>query len=155
MPLRRADVGRPSVNNDGSVTWTFPVDVGVRVEQDSVNKAASPFYGAASALPEEDELREALEELERTRTRTYYNEVDDRKARNMYYANVDLNGNSEVLFGSLSQLVQATHKKRLRYSPSQYVYPWVDLHPDRKLRSIYSGIAFDPAEFIREDFRIS
>jgi endonuclease G, mitochondrial len=155
MPLRRADVGRPSVNNDGSVTWTFPVDVRVRVEQDSVNKAASPFYGAASALPEEDELREALEELERTRTRTYYNEVDDRKARNMYYANVDLNGNSEVLFGSLSQLVQATHKKRLRYSPSQYVYPWVDLHPDRKLRSIYSGIAFDPAEFIREDFRIS
>src|SRR5690606_32595934 len=42
-----------------------------------------------------------------------------------------------------------------RYSPSTHVYPWIDLHPDRKLRSIYSGKLFDAEELIREDFRIS
>jgi endonuclease G len=34
------------------------------------------------------------------------------------------------------------------------VYPWVDLHPDRRLRSVYSGIAFDADELIRADAEI-
>ena len=36
----------------------------------------------------------------------------------------------------------------------RHVYPWVDLHPDRRLRSVYSGQPFEPEELIREDARI-
>ncbi len=55
---------------------------------------------------------------------------------------------------SLANWVRTTHEHTFSYKPSQHVYPWVDLHPDLKIRSIYSGRDFDPAELIREDFRI-
>jgi endonuclease G, mitochondrial len=148
-------VGRPSLNDDGSVTWTLPVYVKVRVEATSPTPSPSGPGGTASTPPEEDELREALEELERASTRIYYNETDDKKEIDQYYADIDLGDAPEALFESLSRLVRTTHRTKLKYSPSLHVYPWVDLQPDQKLKSIYSGIAFEPAEFIREDFRIS
>ena len=56
------------------------------------------------------------------------------------------------LYARLSRLVTETHLRQPAYKPSRLVYPWVDLHPDRELRGIYSGKTFDPEEFIREDF---
>lgn len=34
------------------------------------------------------------------------------------------------------------------------LYPWVDLYPDSKLRSVYSGKSFDTEDLIRDDARI-
>jgi endonuclease I len=47
-----------------------------------------------------------------------------------------------------------THERRPRYNPSQELYPWVDLQPDRMLHSLYTGEVFEPAELIRADFAI-
>jgi endonuclease G len=35
-----------------------------------------------------------------------------------------------------------------------HLYPWVDLHPSRLLRSIYSGVDLDPEQLIRADAAI-
>ncbi|MDX2244839.1 MAG: endonuclease, partial [Leptolyngbyaceae cyanobacterium bins.302] len=51
-------------------------------------------------------------------------------------------------------LVIKTHKTKLNYKPSKYLYSWVDLHPDLKLRSIYSEQVFEPEDLIRADFQI-
>jgi len=45
--------------------------------------------------------------------------------------------------------------RRCPYKPVERVYPWVDLHPDGRLRSIYSGKSFDAEEFIRADAEIA
>ena len=58
------------------------------------------------------------------------------------------------LFEALSRRLEETHKTRPAYKPMVHVYPWVDLHPDLKLRSVYSGKPFDAEELIREDARI-
>ncbi|CCH34064.1 hypothetical protein BN6_68270 [Saccharothrix espanaensis DSM 44229] len=47
-------------------------------------------------------------------------------------------------------LVRA-HLRRLAFRSSRMVYPWVDLHPDRKLHSLHSGVALDPEDLIRSD----
>ncbi len=47
-----------------------------------------------------------------------------------------------------------THTSKPSYKPAELVYPWVDLHPDRQLRSIYSGRIFPPERLIEDDVRI-
>lgn len=130
------------------------------------------------------EMQEALAELEDAGTRVYYDVDKDEQDRQSYYhellATLDKKSISfEVLstdnkkisitveeesiatsgagisFSSVSHLVRNTHNKRLKYKPSRYIYPWVDLHPDGKIHSIYSGQIFDAEEFIRKDFDIS
>jgi endonuclease I/V8-like Glu-specific endopeptidase len=95
-------------------------------------------------------MEEALAELERARRRPYFDEAAALRAQELYYADLG----EEPDFEQLSQLVQGTHRTRLRYAPMRQVYPWVDLHPDGLLRSIYSSKEFDPEDFIREDARI-
>lgn len=51
-------------------------------------------------------------------------------------------------------LVTVTHTTAPRYQPARELYPWVDLQPDRMLRSLYTGEVFEPAELIRADFAI-
>ncbi|MBN1206665.1 MAG: endonuclease [Myxococcaceae bacterium] len=101
----------------------------------------------AQAQPE---LEEALAELERARRRPYFDEAAARRAQELYYAELG----EELDFALLSELVRGTHHTRPRYAPMRQVYPWVDLHPDGLLRSIYSSKEFDPEDFIREDARI-
>lgn len=130
------------------------------------------------------ELLEALNELEDARTRIYYDADKDKTSRQSYYReflekqenkplsfellttdqkkirvtieeqDLSLSGTG-ISFKALSQLVRKTHINSYRYKPSRYVYPWVDLHPDNKIHSIYSGNTFDAEEFIRADFSIS
>jgi endonuclease I len=50
--------------------------------------------------------------------------------------------------------VAGTHASKPAYRPAKEVYPWIDLRPDLKLRSIYSGKEFEPEELIRADFRM-
>ena len=75
----------------------------------------------------------------------------DAAARAAYYAPL---GEGPPTFEALSKLISSTHRQKPRYQPSLHVYPWVDLHPDLKLRSLYSGKTFDPETLIREDLRI-
>lgn len=101
------------------------------------------------------DLETALRTLASSRTKTYYDETSDRINRDNYYASLpSINSlNKTELFKALKDLLTQTHKNKLSYSPAIRLYPWVDLQPDLKLKSIYSGEVFNPETIIREDFR--
>ncbi|HEU4510910.1 MAG TPA: endonuclease [Pyrinomonadaceae bacterium] len=156
---------------DGSAVWTMPLQVSIKLGDagGSATVTAPPAYdqngstngGGGTAAkpspqtePDSKDLDEAIAELERSRTRKYYDEPQDRADRDQYYADVPDGLEPADLYQHLSTLLDETHINQPKYKPSKHVYPWVDLQPNKKLRSIYSGIEYDPEELIREDFRI-
>jgi endonuclease G, mitochondrial len=147
-----------STNRDGSVTWTIPLQVTVQIGQPALTATSDPTNGNGSknGASEDGSLEAALAELREAARRTYYDQAQDEQDRDDYYGNLIRTAEaleSDNLYQELSDLLSRTHRKKLNYKPGSHVYPWVDLHPDLKLRSIYSGQAFDPQELIREDFR--
>ena len=77
----------------------------------------------------------------------YYDPEADRAAAAAYYAEIAPDGD---LFDQLAVLVDTSHSTRLRYREArlEHLYPLVDLHPDRRLRSVYSDADLDPNEVI-------
>ncbi|MCC3649925.1 endonuclease [Streptomyces sp. S07_1.15] len=109
---------------------------------------------AAGRAPAAAGLGAALVDLEAGTSRPYYDRAADEIARETYYAAVreSMSGASPAELRSLlAELLESSHLRRPAYQPMRLVYPWVDLHPDRRLRSLYSGKSFDPVEFIRAD----
>jgi endonuclease I len=104
---------------------------------------------AAPASPDRSEasLSGALLELEDAKTRTYYDAEADTAAADRYYDGIGLE--------QLAALVSHTHLVQPRYQPVKELYPWVDLQPDKTIRSLYTGHAWDPAQLIAADFRIA
>jgi endonuclease G, mitochondrial len=102
---------------------------------------------------EEPELLAALAAVEAARERPYYDADGDREARDRYYDGIDQSDRT-ALYRQLSELLERTHEPRPAYTPTRFVYPWVVLHPDRLLRSIYSGERFTPEELIGADVAI-
>lgn len=85
----------------------------------------------------------------------YYDESVDAERRKAYYREA-LEGSPEgaVLFSRLHELLERSHRHHIPYhaSKDQYLYPWVDLHPDGRLCCLYSGKRKDPERAIEEDF---
>ncbi|KHE73055.1 endonuclease I family protein [Halobacillus sp. BBL2006] len=84
--------------------------------------------------------------------RIYFDHKKNEKMKETYYKKIDFNSPN---IEEIKELVQSTHKNQLRYDPSEYVYPWVDLRPDGKLSSIYSGKNREPEDVIQEDYETS
>lgn len=85
----------------------------------------------------------------------YYHRGKDLKAIERYYKPVRGRHIQErQLFLPYHELVKRTHKHQYPYfiSKDQYLYTWVDLHPDGSVKSIYSGEDRDPTNMIQEDF---
>ena len=112
------------------------------------------FLCAVEPVGEDRELRVALAALEAGQARPYYDGEADSKLREGSYSPVGGIPAGDQLRSGLSGLLGATHTSAQHYKPSELVYPWVDLHPDRQLRSVYSGKAFAPEEFIEQDLQI-
>jgi endonuclease I/V8-like Glu-specific endopeptidase len=93
----------------------------------------------------------AMDALRAAEALPYYDEAADRQNRDAYYQGIPATGK---LYDRLSKKVTETHTKRPAYKPSVEVYPFVDLHPDKKLYSIYSGKPFAPESLIRADERL-
>jgi endonuclease G, mitochondrial len=114
----------------------------------------SQRYGDVAAELDQAVLDEGLASLAANRDRPYYDAGSDADAAAQYYSAVDATATGPELLRALKTLVTQTHTQTPRYKPAVMVYPWVDLHPDRRLRSIYSGKSFDPEDVIRDDARI-
>ena len=116
----------------------------------------APDAATLTAAGETDQavLGEGLAILAAQRDRTYYDASADAEAIAAYYLGIEESSGGTALLTRLHVLLTDTHTSQPRYAPTRMVYPWVDLHPDRKLRSVYSGKTFDPEDVIREDARI-
>jgi endonuclease G len=82
--------------------------------------------------------RQALSELAAAGEREYLDDASDRVEAERYYADIDVNLDGMELFTALSRLLDATHRTRPEYRPSVELYPWIDLQPDGRLRSVYT-----------------
>lgn len=163
-------ISGPHNDESGSVHWTIPLQVSVRLgredrdrdrtepEQSVKPKSGTSGNRAQRAEPaisgERPQLLDALRELADAREQPYYDADADAAKASAYYGAIDATADPNTLFNVLRDHLATTHRQTFAYRPSQHLYPWVDLHPDLRLRSIYSGQDFDPEEIIREDFRI-
>ncbi|WP_409305689.1 endonuclease I family protein [Peribacillus sp. SCS-155] len=84
--------------------------------------------------------------------RPYYDAKQDSQRKEDYYGGISFEGDN--LFNHLNVLLNDTHEKKLEYAPHRYIYPWVDLHENGKLRSLYSGIKMEPLEAIDQDYQM-
>ncbi len=90
------------------------------------------------------DFRSALSKAADAKERTYYDADHDRAAAEAYYRGTDLD--------HLGVLIRSTHRDAPRYKPSLELYPWVDLQPDGKLKSLYTAEIFEPEQLIEADF---
>jgi len=156
--------GNEPVVCDGVATWTIPLQLSVRlgdcapvtpVAPSTVPPSVPPSPSPANPEePESEELRQALDAMREAAQRPYYDAAADTKLRDEFYDGFDLPEDEREAYDRLHALLEERHETRPRYKPAVEVYPWVDLHPNRKIRSIYSGDQFEPEELIREDFRV-
>lgn len=106
------------------------------------------------ADPTSTERADSLREFTEAVNRPYFDAAADQLKQTEYYreTNLDKSVSSDELFNSLSKLLASTHQNRLPYKPARHVYPWIDLHPDRKLRSLYTTDIYEPKQLIEESF---
>lgn len=88
---------------------------------------------------------------ENTISSDYFDAGQDAEDKKSYYRDIEI---IAPLFGELNQLISATHHRKLDYAPSRHLYPLVDLHPDKLIRSIYSGKTFTAEELILLDEQV-
>ncbi|HEY6804205.1 MAG TPA: trypsin-like peptidase domain-containing protein [Pyrinomonadaceae bacterium] len=164
---------------DGNAVWTLPLQVSIRLGAEPVehsfatattpssddrpatngNAGPTPVVSPPSESPLTDpttnsDLADALAEVRRARSKKYYEAAQDETDRDQYYVDLPDNLTPAEFFLRLHKLLEKTHKNQPKYKPATHVYPWVDLQPNLKLRSVYSGIEYDPEVIIQEDFRI-
>jgi len=148
----------PTINDNGAATWTIPVQISIKVGNNSSSflqpQNSSNISPIIIPTTQDPELISALRALEDSRTRTYYDKDKDNADRDSYYQHFSFTDSEDEMYKSLGKLLTQTHTNKLNYKPATQVYPWVDLHPDYTLHSIYSNSNLDPEEIIREDFRI-
>lgn len=82
----------------------------------------------------------------------YFDDSEDHKMKQKYYRNISIRKGD--LFNQYHELLTNSHQHSYPYfySKDQYLYTFVDLHPDGKLVGIYSGKKIDPLALIEEDF---
>lgn len=83
---------------------------------------------------------------------SYYDAQKDKTLSTEYYKNIDFD--AADLFDKLNKLLNNTHKNKLEYKPSKYIYPDVDLQKSGNISSLYSGKEFTSQELILADEKI-
>ena len=154
MEIKRTVTIRATSDEDGSVMFTVPLEITVRLHPDS-----GPMVGKAAAGVETDvadgaAIASAIALARRNRDLTpqeYYDEEADAIDRDDYYRALDPLAQPVELYAALSRLVTQTHRTKLDYKPAIHLYPDVDLQPNGKITSVYSGLQMDPEDLIRAD----
>jgi endonuclease G, mitochondrial len=158
------------IGQDRSITWNIPLQVTVSLGQVGVAIASSTTSSTVVStggqvdelqqfISQNPDLQQELQLLAEVRRGAipYYDPVVDSQNRNSYYGNLiaEMNTlNPQQAFNKLKELLTNTHTNKLSYKPSANLYPWVDLQPNLKLRSVYSNLEYTAEEIIREDLQI-
>lgn len=145
---------------DGAAQLTIPLRITLDLGTPPSSSAAllaprpalAPTPDVVSAV--EKDVDAALTSHRLAQRGPYYDRTADIAARDAYYTDVGPAG-GDALRRALTTLLTETHGPRPRYKPMRLVYPWVDLHKDGRLRSIYSGKDFSAEEFIRADAAVA
>ncbi|WP_057157259.1 endonuclease [Massilia sp. Root351] len=137
----------------GGQTVSLPLTIQLQFGQPvpQAVPVAAPVSAVAAAAD-----ADALAELREAAGREYFDKAANESALGTFYNGLALADDPAAAFRQLSALLKGSHSTPLSYNPSRHVYPWVDLQPPRPdktpwLKSIYSGKAFDPREFIAAD----
>lgn len=83
---------------------------------------------------------------------SYYDTAKDKQLKTAYY--VETPSGEADLFEHLSELISKSHKNKLDYSPSKYLYPDIDRRPNGKVASVYSGKEYEAEDFILADEKV-
>jgi endonuclease I len=173
-PARRT--GMPSITQDGTITWSFPVEFSIRVPGLALPGVAAPAAPGAAPPPpptaapsakfaqkrkQIDDQRKLVDAaFAEAAKKKYFDKAADTAASKAYYSGIAAKLSAKKRYQSLQGLLKKTHKKILPYKPAIYLYPWVDLQPGdtspskAKVRSIYSGLIFSARDFANEDLQI-
>ncbi len=90
--------------------------------------------------------------IDRVQDEPYYDPEIDLRKQKEYYSKLDFDRSD--IPEQIHQLLVRTHTNQLDYSPHQYLYPWVDLQENGKLKSLYSGAGMDPLKAIDQDLQL-
>ncbi|MFL4910262.1 endonuclease [Streptomyces sp. MMS24-I2-30] len=150
VPLRITMGVGPSAA-EGSTPARPAAPPAIRTAPAAVDLSPAGQADGSSAEAAEQDLNAALVSLRLGEGRSYYDRDADGAARDAYYADIDAGADGDALRRALTVLLEKTHQRRPAYNPARMLYPWVDLHPDRLLRSVYSGKTFPAEELIRAD----
>ena len=165
---------RYEIDRQGRVVYTVPVQIAIGIPDlvpqqlangDSVSSAPpapaatpQPVVSAAPRIDEND-LQTALAAAREHESDEYYQEAIDLADIDEYYEGIaeDASLVGRQLFHALNNLLRETHATVFSYKKArlEHLYPWVDLRPDRQLKSIYSGEGFSVEEVIREDLEVA
>jgi endonuclease G, mitochondrial len=118
----------------------------------ATNRVNAPAIASSKI---DTERAQALSTFREASARKYLDESAITSAIGDYYQGIQIVADATANYETLSKLVVSTHRKRFNYKPALHLYPWIDLHKTSgglKIKSIYSGKLFDPAEFIEADF---
>ncbi len=165
------------LDSNGNAIWTLPLQIQIGLgdtldlaKVDAVIGAGdSPAGGAPVSGPpdinppdidppdiDQGMLQRALSRISENANLPYYDEAADQQAIADYYQNFPANLSKATRTRRLMNLLKDTHANVLGYKTArlEHLYPWIDLHEDRQLRSIYSGKGFSPQEVIRLDLEV-
>lgn len=160
-----------------TATWTIPLTVSVTLGAPAGTGAPAPatpsspistppvstspqpssptIVASSSEEPDEEDFEAARKAIAEAQTRPYYDEASDAEARTEYYSQISTTASPSELFDALHELIGSTHARELGYKPVTHLYPWVDLQPNLRIRSVYSTQTFDPVEFIARDMEVA
>ncbi len=152
--------------SDGSVSYYFRVNFGpagggvpapeagsrpARIAAGSGPTVASTARPKQSSKDVREAARALLEDY--AWQEDYYDADADAADQEDYYAGMTWSGSPRQRYDALHDLLESTHTTPLSYNKArlQVLYPAADLHPDGRLRHIYSGKPFDAEEAITSE----
>lgn len=97
-----------------------------------------PLDAVSLGAPDQEVVPPKLAEVLAKAGRPYYDEAGDTAAAQAYYAKIGADLQPGELTRQLSGLLERTHKRKLAYEPKKYLYDWLDMRPNLRLRSLYS-----------------
>lgn len=103
-------------------------------------------------------LQDSLQLLAAAKKEQYYDLQQDQLNKKNYYKNIQIDSpNEKEKYQQLSALLKKTHTTILSYDDARhkYLYTRVDLQPNKRLKSIYSGEEYSPETVIANDFEIA